>query len=639
MSDTTHETPLEESRETSSPQYPIALPVPSPPPRRSTPPVAAPSASKLRTPIVLFVAAFASVGTLLAVGIGLARAHSTRSSAPERAIVRISSGDSTGTGFFVRSPNARETLAVTALHVIENGGSITVQRVARYGDNKTYVQAYPEVEVAAIDRDADLALLRIKDLPEDEVSALVLATEVTRDEPITSFGFPASQISRLGLVKKEGKTLDIVKLPVIDRAYNRIVREGAVDGVILSTDLEPGFSGGPTLNQKGKVVGVNVLKDQKYRGQNGAVSVTVLSKLFASFKPFAPPQAQELEAILKNVQDQHLMLSVDDRSKAFAILARSDLPHVHAMLRELRVLEQDSLERDFGPNAKITGRALLGILLARLPGRSLETFYASSTQDAVRKCEGTTRGIRRFLGELENVDANRDETDCARLAQRPLAWDLAAVTLEWSGTPRDYAVTQIDEIDSEAKIFRASVRMSGIPSLVPIHFVWEAGQFRIKLFDKTGRLFALDGPRNAVGRDFEGTWVAKQPRHANPATPGIESESDQKLIVSISGTDAVSIGEEFRTAKFAAAKGGRFACNHAGSMVSEGKQSLTGKLQNGIVSGTSAQMTFSTNECTSCGLCTAPAKLFVLKLQSGRLLLHETDGKNPVTITEFTRGG
>ncbi len=628
----------DEAREPSSPQYPVPLPFPSAPPRRSTPPPAAPTASKYRTPLVAFAVAFGSVGLLVAVGIGLARASSARGSNPERAIVRISSGDSSGTGFFVRTAGGHETFAVTALHVIENGGSITVQRVARYGDNKTYVQAYPEVEVAALDRDADLALLRIKNLPEDEVSVLSLATEVTRDESITSFGFPASQISRLGLVKKEGKTLDIVKLPVVDRTYNRIVREGAVDGLILSTDLEPGFSGGPTLNQKGKVVGVNVLKDQKYRGQNGAVSVTVLSKLFASFKPFAPPQSQELEAILKSIQDQHLMLSVDDRSKAFTILARSDLPHLHAMLTELRVMEQDSVERDFGPNAKISGRALLGILLARLPGRSLETFYASSTQDSVRKCESVTRGIRRFLGELENVEAARDESDCTRLAQRPLAWDLAAVTLEWSGTPREYTVTQIDEIDSEAKIFRASVRMSGIPSLVPVHFVWEAGQFRVKLFDKTGRLFALDGPRNAVGRDFEGTWTSKQPRHANPATPGIESESEQKLIVSISGTDSVSIGEEFRVARFAAAKGGRFSCNHAGSMVSQGKQSLTGKLQNGIVSGTSAQMTFSTNECTSCGLCTAPAKLFVLKLQSGRLLLHETDGKSPVTITEFTRG-
>ncbi len=367
--------------------------------------------------------------------------------------------------------------------------------------------------------------------------------------------------------------------------------------------------------------------------------VTAVQKLFASLKPFAPPKPQDLEVILKSIQDQQLMLSVDDRSKAFAILARSDLPHLRAMLNELRILEQDSFERDVGANAKISGRALLGILLARLPGHSLETFYSSSTQDAVRKCETVTRGIRRFLGEIESADSPRDESGCAKLALRPLAWDLAAVTLEWSGTPREYTVTQVDEVDSEAKIFRASVRMSGIPSLVPIHFGWEAGQFRVKLFDKTGRLFALDGPRNAIGRDFEGTWTAKQPRHANAGTPGVEAESDHKLVVSISGSDAVSIGEEFRVARFSATKGGRFACSHTGSMVNEGKQTLTGKLQNGIVSGGAGQTSFTWNQCVACGLCTPAAKLFVLKLHNGRLLLHETDGKNPVVVTEFARGG
>ena len=183
-------------------------------------------------------------------------------------------------------------------------------------------------------------------------------------------------------------------------------------------------------------------------------------------KAYAPPTEAEVEALLRSIQDQHLLLSVDDRAKVseHELIASSDLPQLRSLIAEIRNMEQDPREHDFGGGTKAQSRALLGILLARLPGKSLETFYASSTQDAVRKCEDTARGIRRFLGEIDGVAREDREADCLRFASRPLAWDLTAVTMEWSGAPRDYGVTKIEEVDSDAHVFRASVRMSGLPS-------------------------------------------------------------------------------------------------------------------------------------------------------------------------------
>jgi hypothetical protein len=595
--------------------------------------------------------AVAAAGVVMLLMLGgaavIAVAMMRRAPLDEAAIVRVVSGSGTGTGFFVAPPKGQDgVLVVTAFHVVDSGKQVTVERVRSEG-KQTYLEAYPETEIVAFDADADLAIVRVKNLPRSKVQTLDLADSTVKDEPLVSAGFPSSSFtSRVGLLKKEGKLLDTAKLPVVDRAYGRVLRENAIDGLIVSNDVEPGFSGGPTVNARGDVVGVNVLKDNIHRGQNGAVAAAVVRDLIAQVKPMAAPTAADVEALLRKVQDQHLLLPVDDRAKVneHDLIASSDLPQLRSLITEIRGMEQDVREHDFAAGMKASNRALLGILLARLPGKSLETYTASSTQEGVRKCEDTARGIRKFLGELDGVAREERESDCVRLATRPLAWDLTAVTLEWAGTPREYGVTKIDEVDADAHVFRASVRMSGLPSLVPVHVAAEGGRLRLKLFDKTGRLHALDGTRGAVGRDFEGTWVSKRERRADPAMAGVEAESEEKLIVTIAGTDSVSIAHQFKTSRFAAKPGVRFSCNQEPQIVSSGSQSLSGKLHNGVITGSRPDAVQSAargesggDGCTRCGLCMTPHKLFVLKLHAGRLMLYRTNGVNAPELVELTR--
>ena len=68
------------------------------------------------------------------------------------------------------------------------------------------------------------------------------------------------------MVSKPGKVLSLVKFPVVDRRTGEITRNDAVDGLLVSSEIEPGFSGGPTCNERGEVVGVNVTKDTVHRG-------------------------------------------------------------------------------------------------------------------------------------------------------------------------------------------------------------------------------------------------------------------------------------------------------------------------------------------------------------------------------------
>jgi hypothetical protein len=393
------------------------------------------------------------------------------------------------------------------------------------------------------------------------------------------------------------------------------------------------------VNAGGEVVGVNVLKDNIHRGQDGAVSVVVLRELIKRVKPYAAPTPQDAEALLKKIQEEYLMLSVDDRAhlSPTAFLSNAEMPQLRAFIREIRAMEGDRRPRDLGKDLHVSNAAVLGILLARLPGKSLETYQASSTHDRISRCEDRTRGIERFLGAI-GLDAGQvpgGEADCMTFAVRPVAWDLVASTIEWEGAVRDYKVMKLEEIDDEAKIFEASVRIPNVSSLVPVHMVWEAGALKLKLFDKGGSLYALQGARSAIARDFEGTWGVSRGRRPEPGTEGVESERSEKITVTISGTDTVNVVHQYTSQRFATK--GAFRCNVDKTITTKVAQSLSGHLHNGIVTGGSDKFEYLENGCQSCKLCYSQDHLFVLKRYGERMLFYRTDGTNSPETVELTR--
>src|SRR5262249_31765007 len=153
---------------------------------------------------------------------------------------------------------------------------------------------------------------------------------------------------------------------------------------------------------------------------------------------------QDAEALLKKIQEEYMMLPVDDRASApvTEFISNAEQPQLRAFIREMRSMEGDRRTRELGSNLKLANHAVLGILLARLPGKSLEPYQAPSTRARTSGREDRTRGTERFLGST-GVDAGqapRADTDCMGYAMRPLAWDITASTIEWEGAVRDYKV-------------------------------------------------------------------------------------------------------------------------------------------------------------------------------------------------------
>ncbi len=144
-------------------------------------------------------------------------------------------GTATGSGFVY------DTLGriVTNFHVIEGANSITVTFINGTIVPATVVGTDPYSDIAVIDVDAPLSLL--KPLALGNSSALKVG------EPVLAIGNPYGLADTLttGIISAVGREMDSVSgYPIVD---------------VIQTDaaINPGNSGGPLLNMRGEVVGIN----------------------------------------------------------------------------------------------------------------------------------------------------------------------------------------------------------------------------------------------------------------------------------------------------------------------------------------------------------------------------------------------
>ncbi|MEQ9318108.1 MAG: serine protease, partial [Polyangiaceae bacterium] len=106
----------------------------------------------------------------------------------------------------------------TAFHVVDGGESILVERSLPGDGDERFTEAYPEVEVVAFDADADLAILRLRNVSGDRFPKLELAEDPKVNGEVKAYGYPASALTkRTGMLAKDGKLLSVVKFPVHDR--------------------------------------------------------------------------------------------------------------------------------------------------------------------------------------------------------------------------------------------------------------------------------------------------------------------------------------------------------------------------------------------------------------------------------------
>ncbi|MBA3455819.1 MAG: trypsin-like peptidase domain-containing protein [Deltaproteobacteria bacterium] len=563
-------------------------------------------------------------------------------------MVRVTTASGTGAGFFIDGPDGYAYVA-TANHVVDRGERILVERDVGT-DKHAFVEAYPQTEIVASDPDADLAIIRIKNVEASRFQRLPLAKEPIKDTKILAYGYPGSSLAKhAGLMSKDGKILSLASFPAYDQRYNRIVRENAVDGLLISADIEPGFSGGPTCNEAGEVVGVNVTKDRAHVGQNGAVSVVALNKLMQTVKPAsvrAEPTPDDVVKLLEKIQSEYLLLPLEERSKVREtdFLASADLPSLRRLVGEVRREERNTDTSSFA-KYQLSGQAALGMFFARLPGKLLETYRSPNTTTPLAACELTTQHLTSFLGDLSTADKRMEQRrasayqSCDELAVRPLAWDLVAATLQWDGREKEYTVTKLDRMDEDEQIYRASLRISGASNLIEVWIAIDQHSARLKLFDTTDALYAIKSPRSVPSGALQGTWSMKRPRVTDAINKDAEIESTETLSVSMGDDRKVSLRHVITERYFGAGNHAKqFKCNRKATIETGLLQSFTGTLDNGVVVALPEKTAEPVGaDAAWCEPSQKPDRIVAVKLQGDQLVLYRTDGNAYPQAVQLTK--
>jgi S1-C subfamily serine protease len=150
----------------------------------------------------------------------------------------------------------KEGQLVTCLHVANR----TTSAVVRFRDGTVYdVAGY-----AAIDPQADLALLQLEEPPSSLVAARLAASEPEQLTAVVAWGHPQG----IEFSPFDGKLSRLVKSSELPAALQRFIRDltaSDTDQTWLqhTARLSEGNSGGPLANEQGEVIGLNVWVDRQ----------------------------------------------------------------------------------------------------------------------------------------------------------------------------------------------------------------------------------------------------------------------------------------------------------------------------------------------------------------------------------------
>lgn len=156
----------------------------------------------------------------------------------KKAVVKIITGITTGSGFYYRNAN----VIITNFHVVEGERKVAVA----FQDGNKVIG-----EVVSVNPRSDIALIKIPLIPDIPPIALT-NKKVNHQEKVYALGFPYDL--------PFGITAGIVSTPEYVKDGNSYIQTDAA--------LNPGNSGGPLVNENGDVVGINtqVMKDAQSVG-------------------------------------------------------------------------------------------------------------------------------------------------------------------------------------------------------------------------------------------------------------------------------------------------------------------------------------------------------------------------------------
>lgn len=173
------------------------------------------------------------------------------------AVVQVRTPGGLGSGFFIHP----DGYFVTNFHVIEGETRISVE-VYHQKDGQLERRSYKEVRIVAMNKFADLALLKVEDAGAPRFKTVTLGTSdgLVQGDRVFAIGSP------LGLERT-----------VTEGIVSTTAREVGGDLYLQTTaQINPGNSGGPLFNSRGSVVGVTNMKLTFGEGLGFAIPVAVL---------------------------------------------------------------------------------------------------------------------------------------------------------------------------------------------------------------------------------------------------------------------------------------------------------------------------------------------------------------------------
>ncbi|MDD4311836.1 MAG: trypsin-like peptidase domain-containing protein [Eubacteriales bacterium] len=185
-----------------------------------------------------------------------------------------------GSGFVVYKDQSG-TFIATNNHVIEDG------------TDSIYIWISDSIreraEIVAKSETQDLVILHLP--VKMDVKPLTLNEKVEQGEEAYAIGFPAGADALSNTIAHVGSEATITSGIVSSiREASLLNNSASVKILQISVDINSGNSGGPLLNHRGEVIGVNALGVIGAQGINGAISSEELIKLIKTYNLFDPSQ-------------------------------------------------------------------------------------------------------------------------------------------------------------------------------------------------------------------------------------------------------------------------------------------------------------------------------------------------------------
>ncbi len=201
-----------------------------------------------------FIGAVMALITLMACGVPVFADTVTITSASEarNGVVWIETDKGHGSGFAIGDPTKPVEYIVTNAHVVDNG---------RVGDKARVVfsvlDGYMEATVVKISTTKDIAVLKLPKTTTLRTALVFCASEnIDYDDDFTALGFPFNSQVETADIDDVTMTRGTVSKKTFNEIYGDYVYQ-------MDVEIHPGNSGGPLVNSKGQVVGINSFSTSK----------------------------------------------------------------------------------------------------------------------------------------------------------------------------------------------------------------------------------------------------------------------------------------------------------------------------------------------------------------------------------------